>query len=520
MIQTIEIKHSIFLCIALLAALGSYGQTVRERPNVIFIMSDDHAEQAISAYGHPISQKAATPHIDRIANEGAIFLNNYCSNSICGPSRAAILTGKHSHKNGFMQNGNQGFDGTQQTLPKILQQNGYETAIIGKWHLISKPTGFDHWEILNDQGDYYNPHFITEQDTVRHMGYVTDLITDMTKAWLDGRDTDKPFFLMMHHKAPHRNWVPAERHYKLYENTIFPVPETYFDDYEGRYAASQQEMNIYKDMYEGHDLKMVTGMDSDTLLYDPWPQAFLQTMTPSQQDYFFEAYRKRNNDFYTTKRTEKEKAVWKYQRYIQDYMATVQSLDESVGEILNYLKANGLEENTIIIYTSDQGFYLGEHGWFDKRFMYEESFGMPLLMSYPEHIKPDTKVKGLTQNIDFAPTLLDMCHIDIPADMQGVSFKNLLQKDKIPENWRKSLYYHYYEYPGFHSVRAHYGVKMERYKLMHFPKENLWELYDIKNDPSEMDNIYGKKGTEKITQKLKQELLTLQNNYEVDDEYR
>lgn len=517
---TYKIKYPLYVYIACITSLSSYGQTDAQRPNVIFIMSDDHAEQAISAYDHPISQKASTPHIDRIAREGALFLNNYCSNSICGPSRAAILTGKHSHKNGFMRNGNKGFDGTQQTLPKILQQNGYETAIIGKWHLISKPTGFDHWEILNDQGDYYNPYFITEQDTVRHMGYVTDLITDLTKDWLDNRDKKRPFFLMMHHKAPHRNWVPAERHYKLYEHTTFPLPETYFDDYEGRYAASQQEMNVYKDMYEGHDLKMVTGIDSDTLLYDPWPHAFLETMTPAEQERLFAAYRDRNNDFYTTERTEKEKAIWKFQRYMQDYLATVKSVDESVGAIMDYLEATGLDKNTIVIYTSDQGFYLGEHGWFDKRFMYEESFGMPLLMSYPELIKPGITVDGLTQNIDFAPTLLDMCQIAIPDDMQGKSFKALVQHGKTPKDWRKSLYYHYYEFPGFHSVRAHYGVKMERYKLMHFPKENIWELYDIENDPSEINNIYGQQGTEKITKELQQELLELQDKYEVDEEYR
>lgn len=516
-----KIKLSLFLCAAWVASLCACGQqTEPQRPNILFIMSDDHAEQAISAYGHPISQKAPTPNIDRIADEGALFLNNYCSNSICGPSRATILTGKHSHKNGFMRNGNKGFDGSQQTLPKILQQNGYETAVIGKWHLISEPTGFDHWEILNDQGDYYNPYFITEQDTAQHMGYVTDLITDMTKDWLDNRDEDKPFFLMMHHKAPHRNWVPAERHYKLYEHTSFPVPENYFDDYEGRYAASQQEMNVYKDMYEGHDLKMVSGIDSDTLLYDPWPHAFLETMTPTEQKLFFEAYRDRNNDFYTTVRTEKEKAIWKFQRYMQDYLATVKSVDESVGEILDYLKNNGLDKNTIVIYTSDQGFYLGEHGWFDKRFMYEESFGMPLLMSYPEHIKSGTTVEGLTQNIDFAPTLLDMCRIEIPDDIQGVSFKRLVEDGKRPEGWRKSLYYHYYEFPGFHSVRAHYGVKMERYKLMYFPKEEIWELYDIQKDPHEMHNIYGQTGTEKVTHELEQELLMLQNKYEVDEEYR
>lgn len=490
-------------------------QQGQQKPNILFIMSDDHAQQAMSIYGHPIGQIAPTPNIDRIGYEGAVFMNNYCCNSISGPSRAAILTGKHSHKNGFMRNGRQGFDGSQQTLPKILQANGYETAIIGKWHLISKPTGFDHWMILNDQGDYCNPYFITEGDTTRHMGYVTDLITERTKEWLDKRETDKPFFLMMHHKAVHRNWVPAERHYRLYEHTRFPQPDNYFDNYEGRYAASQQKMNIYRDMYEGHDLKMVTGTDSCTLLYDPWPHAFLDTMTPEEQDRFFEAYRDRNNEFYSRRRTPHEVAEWKYQRYMQDYMATVKSVDESVGEILDYLRETGLDRNTIVVYTTDQGFYLGEHGWFDKRFMYEESFEMPMVMRWPEHIAPGTKVEGLTQNIDFAPTFLDMCGLEAPADMQGVSFRALVETGCTPCNWRKSLYYHYYEFPGFHSVRAHYGVKMERYKLIHFYKEDIWELYDLDTDPHEMNNIFGKEETEAISREIEEELTRLQEIYEV-----
>ena len=332
-------------------------------PNIIFIMSDDHARQAMSIYGHPIGRVAPTPNIDRIGQEGAVFQNNYCCNSISGPSRAAILTGKHSHKNGFMKNWALGFDGSQQTLPKILQQNGYETAVIGKWHLISKPTGFDHWMILNDQGDYCNPQFITEDDTTRHKGYVTDLITRYCEEWMDnGRDKNKPFFLMMHHKAIHRNWVPAERHYRLYEHAKFPLPDNYYDAYEGRYAAQMQKMNIYRDMYEGHDLKMVAGIDSDSLLFDPWPHAFMGTMTPEERRRFLDAYRDRNNEFYSKPRSFKEVAEWKYQRYLQDYMACVASVDESVGEILDYLKRTGLDKNTIVVYTTDQGFYLGEHG--------------------------------------------------------------------------------------------------------------------------------------------------------------
>ena len=485
--------------------------------NIIFIMSDDHAMQAISAYGNPVSKLAPTPNIDKIAHDGAIFNNNYCCNSISGPSRAAIITGKHSHKNGFMKNWAKAFDNTQQTLPKILQKNGYQTAIIGKWHLVSKPTGFDYWIVLNDQGEYNNPDFITEEDTVQYKGYVTDIITDITKKWLDSRDKNKPFFLMMHHKAVHRNWVPAEKYYHLYENIKFPLPENYYDDYTGRIAASKQKMNIYRDMYEGHDLKMVTGANSDTLLYDPWPQAFMNRMTPDEKNRFFEAYRKRNNDFYASPKNEKEIAEWKYQRYLQDYLAVVKSVDDSVGEILEYLKENGLDENTLVVYTSDQGFYLGEHGWFDKRFMYEESMVMPMVMSCPSIISPGTKINQLTQNIDFAPTFLDLCGIEIPADMQGISFKPLLEGKKV-KNWRKYLYYHYYEFPGFHSVRAHYGIKGKRYKLIHFYKDNNWELYDLKTDPHEMNNIFGKPGTEKITCKLKAELKKLQQTYQVPEE--
>ncbi|MBK5194926.1 MAG: DUF4976 domain-containing protein [Proteiniphilum sp.] len=279
-----------------------------------------------------------------------------------------------------------------------------------------------------------------------------------------------------------------------------------------------REMNIYRDMYEGHDLKMVTGIDSDTLLFDPWPHAFLGTMTPGEQHRFFDAYRERNNTFYITPRTEKEIAEWKYQRYLQDYLPTIRAVDESVGQLLDYLEENGLDENTIIIYSSDQGFYLGEHGWFDKRFMYEESFEMPLLMQYKGYIPDSTNIRALTQNIDFAPTLLDFCGIGIPDDMQGESFKELAETGSTPEQWRESLYYHYYEFPGFHSVRAHYGVKTERYKLIYFYKEKIWELFDLQNDPHEIDNIYGSRGTAKITRELKKELERLRTLYDVPEE--
>jgi len=325
-------KYIISSVVTLAISGGSYAQT-DTKPNILFIMADDHAEQAISAYGHAIGKVAPTPNIDRIAHDGALFLNNYCCNSISGPSRAAILTGKHSHKNGFMQNGSKGFDGSQQTLPKILHKNGYQTAIIGKWHLLTTPTGFDHWDILRDQGDYYNPEFISSTDSGRVEGYVTELITQKTEQWLDHRDKSKPFFLMMHHKAAHRNWEPALKYLHLYEKVSFPVPVTFFDHYDTRKAAAKQQMNIYRNMYEGHDLKMVAGIDSKDYLYDPWPEASFGCMNPNERKAFWEAYRDRNNAFYHKRWTNKDKALWKYQRYIQDYMAVVKSLDDSVGEM-------------------------------------------------------------------------------------------------------------------------------------------------------------------------------------------
>ncbi|GJM61452.1 sulfatase [Persicobacter diffluens] len=488
-----------------------------QRPNILFIMSDDHAVQAISAYQHPIGKLAPTPNIDRLAEEGTLFEQNYCANSLCGPSRANILTGKHSHINGLMKNDGTKFDGHQQTIPNLLQQQGYQTAVIGKWHLVSDPVGFDYYKILNDQGEYFNPDFITKDTIQQEKGYVTNLITRFTKEWLQKRDPQKPFFLMMHHKAPHRNWVPEPQYYKLFENTKFPVPDNFFDDYQGRKAAATQEMNIYRDAYEGHDLKMVTGVNSDSLLYDRWPQVFFGRMTPKERMEFLEAYRDRNNDYYTTARTEKEKAEWKLQRYLQDYLATVKSVDNSVGEIYDYLQEHDLLDNTIIVYTSDQGFFLGEHGWFDKRWMYEESFRMPLLIRDPFLDQPKAKVTKLTQNIDFAPTFLEMLDMEIPADMQGESFLPLMKGEEIP--WRNALYYHFYEFPGFHSVRAHDGVKTDRYKLIDFYRDGNFELFDLQEDPSEMKNVYGASGYQEIQKQLHLQLDSLRKQYQVPPKY-
>jgi len=374
-------------------------EVVKQRPNIIYIMADDHATQAISAYGHPISKLAPTPNIDRIAKEGAIFKNNFCTNSICGPSRAVILTGKHSHVNGFRMNGNV-FDGDQPTFPKMLQKVGYNTAMIGKWHLHGNPQGFDHWNILTDQGNYYNPDFISVNqqtqkiDTTRVEGYATDIITEDAINYLNKvKDGKQPFLLMVQHKAPHRNWMPALRHLNKYDDVKFPLPDTYFTDHEGSIASKEQYQTIYRDMYEGHDLKMTIAKGSNELAHNPWTTDF-NRMTPAQRATWDKAYGPKNDAMHDANYNEEELALWKAQRYLQDYLATIASVDEGVGKILDYLKTNGLDKNTIVVYTTDQGFYLGEKGWFDKRFMYEETLAMPMVMKYPAVIKPGTDPKS------------------------------------------------------------------------------------------------------------------------------
>ncbi|WP_268223752.1 sulfatase family protein [Sinomicrobium oceani] len=487
-----------------------------ERPNIIFIMADDHAQQAISAYGHPIGQIAPTPNIDRIARNGAIFRNNFCTNSICGPSRAVILTGKHSHENGFRKNGDR-FDGSQPTLPKYLKAEGYRTAMIGKWHLYGAPTGFDYWDILNDQGNYYNPEFIRGRDTVVTPGYATDLITDKALSWLkETAKQDKPFFVMMHHKAPHRNWMPALRHAAMYDSVKFPLPDNYFSEHQNQLAAQQQLMTVYEDMYEGHDLKMSVAEGSTELASNPWTNDF-DRMSPEQRQTWDSIYLPKNNAMHRAGLKGKAMAEWKAQRYLQDYMATIASVDESVGRVLDYLEANDLDKNTIVIYTSDQGFYLGEHGWFDKRFMYEESLRMPLLIQYPGHIPERTNVAALTQNLDFAATFLDFAGVAIPEDMQGKSFRSLAEGTH-DENFRDAVYYHYYGYPDFHMVKKHYGVRTRRYKLMHFYDDiDTWEMYDLETDPGENNNIYGNPKYDSIREQLMVTMDSLQGIYGITD---
>ncbi|WP_036383702.1 sulfatase [Muricauda sp. MAR_2010_75] len=491
-------------------------EVTQSPPNIIFIMSDDHAFQAISAYGHELGKLAPTPNIDRIAQNGAIFQNNFCTNSICGPSRAVILTGKHSHINGFRMNGER-FDNSQPTLPKHLKKLGYETAIVGKWHLHGKPAGFDYWDILNDQGNYYNPEFIQGEDTTVVEGYATDLITDKSLKWLKQRDSDqKPFYMMVHHKAPHRNWMPALRHLNVYDSITFPLPDTYFPEFENQRASVEQQQTIYKDMYEGHDLKMSDGYGSTDLAHNPWTTDF-DRMTPEQRKIWNEAYLPKNNAFYEANLHGKELAEWKGQRYLHEYLATVKAVDESVGKILDYLEETGLDENTLVVYTSDQGFYLGEHGWFDKRFMYEESMKMPLLMQLPGVIEPNSTIDAMVQNLDFAPTFLDLAGgQEYAADMQGASFKGLL--DGTQEDFKDAVYYHYYDFPAFHMVKRQYGVRTDRYKLIHFYDDiDEWEFYDLEKDPRELYNAINDEAYKDVVTSMHKKLDSLQSYYKVTE---
>ncbi|HMB61836.1 MAG TPA: sulfatase [Eudoraea sp.] len=490
----------------------------RARPNILFIMADDHAFQAISAYGHPLGKLAPTPNIDRIAANGTVFNNSFCTNSICGPSRAVILTGKHSHINGFRMNGEQ-FDGTQPTLPKYLKKIGYQTAIVGKWHLHGEPTGFDYWDIINDQGNYYNPEFIQGKDTTIINGYTTDIITEKGLQWLkQNGNTGDPFFLMLHHKAPHRNWMPALRHANLYDSVTFPLPDSYFPSFENQRASKEQQQTIYEDMYEGHDLKMTKALGSSELDHNPWKTDF-ERMTAEQRNAWDNAYQQKNDAFHKANLRGKELDSWKGQRYLQDYLATIAAVDEGIGKILDYLEETGLDKNTLVVYTSDQGFYLGEKGWFDKRFMYEESFRMPLLMQLPGVIEAGSKVDALVQNLDFAQTFLDFAEgTEFTGDMQGKSMRGLFDGSVKEEDFRDVVYYHYYDYPAFHMVKKQYGIRTSRYKLIHFYDDiDAWEFYDLEKDPHELHNAVDDPEYSEILSDMHRKLDSVQKVYLITD---
>lgn len=486
----------------LMGSLSLYAQ--KKQPNIVIIVSDDHAFQAISAYGN---KQVKTPNIDRIAKEGVLFNKGYVTNSICGPSRAVILTGKYSHKNGFKDNENSRFNGDQDSFIKRLTSGGYQTAWIGKWHLESDPQGFSYWQVLPAQGNYYNPDFdMMDGKRKKVTGYVTNIIEDEAEKWLDQRDADKPFCLVIGHKATHRTWIPDTADFGLYDNVKFPLPANFYDKYEGREAASVQDMSISKTMVMGYDLKM---LDEDS------KEGTVTRMNASQRAKFDAYYKPIQADLKARNLTGNALTEWKYQRYMNDYLSTAASLDRNIGRTLDYLDKNGLSQNTIVIYMSDQGFYMGEHGWFDKRFIYEESFRTPMVMRYPGVIKPGTVSNDFVMNLDIAPTMLDAAGIAIPEGVQGESMLPVLTNNKA--KGRDVLYYHYYE-NGEHSVSPHFGIRTKRYKLIKFYKRvNNWELYDLQKDPREMKNVYGKKGLEQVTAELKKELLQQLDKYQDED---
>ncbi len=498
-----------------------------ERPNIIFIMSDDHAYQAISAYDDRLIQ---TPNIDRIGKEGIVFTNACVSNSICAPSRATILTGKHTHINGKVDN-QMPFDTTQVTFPQIFQKAGYQTAMFGKLHFGNNPKGVDEFMILPGQGSYINPDFITKTgDTTRIEGYVTDVITDLTLDWLDTkRDTVKPFMLMYLHKAPHRPWWPRPDKFREFLGKQFPEPESLFDAYENRgTAAKTAEMNLLNDMMYNHDSKIRPEVTSRMTNLTPvvreyeggFDRPYTERITAEQKAAYDPILDIINKDFEENwpNMTEEEKMKWKYQRYMQDYLACVSSVDDNIGRVLTYLDENDLSDNTIVVYTSDQGFYLGEHGWFDKRFVYNESFKTPLLIRWPSQIKPGITNEEMVQNLDFAQTFLDAAQIEAPEDMQGESLMPLLTSN-TGEWTRDAVYYHYYEYPAVHQVKRHYGIVTIDYKLAHFYYDvDEWELYDRKKDPQEMNNVYNDPAYADVVKDLKIKLDELRVQYKDSDE--
>lgn len=482
------------------------------RPNIVYIMTDDHTAQMMSCYDRRHIQ---TPNLDRIARDGVRFTNSFVANSLSGPSRACMLTGKHSHTNGFRSNETDIFDSSQPTFPKYLQQAGYQTALFGKWHLHTLPTGFDTWEIVPGQGDYYNPEFIlAPNDTIVRRGYLTNLITDRSLQWLDQeRDPEKPFCLLIHHKAIHRNWLADTCDLDLYEDRTFELPSNFYDTYEGRMAAAQQEMSIASahDMDIAYDNKMlIPGLQTRLRHSYENMRSRMDSATIARFDSLYVPIMRR---FMADSLTGDSLTEWKYQRYMRDYAKVVASLDRNVGRVLDYLRDHDLLRNTLVVYTSDQGFYMGEHGWFDKRFMYEESFRTPLVMLLPEGFGARGDIPQMVQNIDYAPTFLELAGVPVPADIQGESMVRLL-KGEAPDDWRGYLYYHFHEYPAEHAVKRHYGVRDSRYKLIHFYNDiDQWELYDLETDPTEMHNIYGQPGTEDITRRMRGILRQAQERY-------
>jgi arylsulfatase A-like enzyme len=471
------------------------------RPNIVFVMTDDHAAHAVSAYASRVNE---TPQLDRLARQGMLFRNAFVTNSICTPSRAVILTGLYSHKNGVPVFNR--FDGSQTTVAKLLQAAGYHTGMIGKWHLGSDPTGFDRWEILPGQGVYEDPVLYTATGEKTYAGrYVTDVITDLGIEFVRDRPRDRPFFLMLHHKAPHREWTPDERHRRMFEGRVLPEPPTLWDDYATRTDALRENRQRVADDLTRRDLKLVPPDGLEGKERDAWLSVKPTEVTLSR-------------DGETTTLTGDALARWKYQRYMQDYLACVQSVDDNLGRFLDVLEESGLEETTIVVYTSDQGFFLGDHGMYDKRFMYEESLRTPLLVRWPGVVRPGSEAAAMATNLDFAPTFLEAAGVAVPASMQGRSLVPVL-RGGTPADWRTAMYYRYYHDPGHHDTRAHYGVRTATHKLIHFWKKGQWELFDLRSDPAELVNLYGRPGQEKVTAELQATLARLRTELEDDDRF-
>ena len=516
-------KYHFIALFAAIATITSSAHAKESRPNILFVFTDDHATHAIGAYNGWLKSVNPTPNIDRLANEGMLFENSFCSNSICGPSRAVILSGKHSHKNGFMNNGNT-FDWNQQIFPKLLQKAGYQTAIYGKSHLKGQPQGFDDWAVLPGQGLYYNPDLIFPNGRRRIDGHCTDVVTELAVQWLrEKRQADRPFMLMVQHKAPHRNWMPALRHLRLYDDIEIPEPPTLFDQWKDNAPGAQyQELEIDRHM----DLNFDLFVDLTPEFNQPPSQKRqdrgawhnMKRMTPRQLKDWRAAYGPKDAAFHKANLSGKELVRWKFQRYAKNYLRCVKGIDESLGRLGATLKELGLDKNTVVIYSSDQGFYIGDHGWYDKRWMYEESLKMPFIVKWPGVTTPGSRNTHLIQNLDYAETFLELAGAPIPSDMQGLSLVPLLQ-GQSPANWRRSIYYHYYEYPSYHMVPRHYGIRTERHKLMHFYQfGDEWELYDLQTDPDELLNLYGQPEQAQLTTRLKQQLAALQQYYEDDSD--
>jgi arylsulfatase A-like enzyme len=500
-----------------LFTLSATALAVAKQPNILFLFSDDHALRSISAYGGDLAKIAPTPNIDRLAASGAIFENSFCGNSICGPSRASILTGKHSHKNGFLRNSGQGLDQSQWTLAKGLHGAGYQTAVIGKWHLVSDPVGFDYWEILPGQGSYYNPVFLQMDGTQKKFtGYCTDITTAKGLKWLESRDKEKPFFLMCQHKAPHRTFAPALRHLKSFDGLTIPEPPTLFDTYENRSKTlATNEMEIDRHFDWTYDAKV--RKDERQGIELPGPDRYgmveYRRMNETQKKEWDAHFGPENQEFLKQvgSMSHQEIVRWKYQRYMKNYLATVKAVDESVGRMLDYLDKNGLAENTIVIYASDQGFYLGEHGWYDKRWMFEESFKMPFAIRWPGVTKPGSRPQKMIQNIDYAPTLMEAAGLKVPEEIQGRSIAPVLKGEA--DDWRKSLYYSYYE-KGEHNVPQHFGVRTATHKLFYLPESNEWQMFDLEKDPQELKSVAGNPAYAKVQQELTKEFHRLREHYE------